>query len=215
MDIDLDQLPIPDWGLKCPRCEYALRGLPSHCCPECGLTLSMTELIKPWTRLRAPTHTGEELPIPNYGLHCRRCSAPLAGATTSACPKCGEPADLRAARPRDAWFPADEGSADLAGASALQALLFQKHIPHLRSGNRAGSDVLLARGVGAGVLYISSEFYFDYLVLIQSMSSSSEKKTENLPEWACRACHEMCPANFEMCWNCGANRHDRLQSDLG
>lgn len=215
MNVDLDQLPIPDWGLKCPRCAYALRGLPSHRCPECGEILRMSELVRPWTRLRPPTYTGAELPMPDFGMRCRRCDSPLAGASTLACPVCGHMAKLQESRPRDAWFPVDDGLGELPRTASLDALLLQQGIPHIRSENRAGSDVLLARGVGAGILYVSSEFYFDYLALIQTINSALTAPNQPLPDWSCAACGETCPGNFETCWNCGVARHEALQSDSG
>ena len=45
MPVDLNQLPIPDWGLRCPTCSYLLKGLPSHRCPECGTQLPMAGLV--------------------------------------------------------------------------------------------------------------------------------------------------------------------------
>ncbi|RMF77629.1 MAG: hypothetical protein D6744_11140, partial [Planctomycetota bacterium] len=67
MELDVWQLPIPDWGLTCPRCRYPLRGLPSHRCPECGTDLDMEKLVEPWSRIREPRFDGTQLPIPNFG----------------------------------------------------------------------------------------------------------------------------------------------------
>ncbi|MBL8880048.1 MAG: hypothetical protein JNG88_13085 [Phycisphaerales bacterium] len=215
MQIDINQLPIPDWGLKCPRCEYSLRGLPKHICPECGLTLNMAELVKPWTRLREPTYTGDELPIPDFGLRCGQCNAPAAGWPTHACPHCGHLATMRWIQPQEPWFQASAWASDLPGDSALEAVLIDEAIPHIRSISRSGADVLLARGVGAGVLFVSSEFYFDYLALMQTLRLADQEQSAPRPEWRCEFCGEMCPENFELCWSCGTPRDEPLQSGTG
>jgi hypothetical protein len=122
MDVDLTQLPIPDWGLTCPECFYPLKGLPSHRCPECGTTLDMPSLVHTWTRLRAPRFTGEELPLPDFGLHCKRCDAPLVGATEHRCGACDTPFDIYAGYPTQPWFVLDKqlcGDLPVAGVQAL------------------------------------------------------------------------------------------------
>ena len=68
MDIDLNTLPIPDWGLICPKCRYPLVGLPAHRCPECGTEFDMADVVQTWHRLRDPRFTGHELPLPDFGL---------------------------------------------------------------------------------------------------------------------------------------------------
>lgn len=47
MEFDPDALPIPALGLRCPRCEYLLDGLPRRRCPECGREFTMDELVPP------------------------------------------------------------------------------------------------------------------------------------------------------------------------
>ncbi|MBK8266827.1 MAG: hypothetical protein IPK83_00330 [Planctomycetes bacterium] len=45
MEFDPNVLPVPDLGLCCMQCGYALRGLPSHRCPECGREFTLNEYI--------------------------------------------------------------------------------------------------------------------------------------------------------------------------
>ena len=50
--------PAPDWSaagedVRCPLCEYDLRGLPEPRCPECGFTFEWADLTDP-TRKRHP-----------------------------------------------------------------------------------------------------------------------------------------------------------------
>ena len=44
---DPDALPVPDLGLSCLGCGYALAGLNQHRCPECGRTFSLDEHVPP------------------------------------------------------------------------------------------------------------------------------------------------------------------------
>jgi hypothetical protein len=37
--------PIPEVGLRCPKCTYLLTGLTEERCPECGCRFSVQELI--------------------------------------------------------------------------------------------------------------------------------------------------------------------------
>ena len=37
--------PIPDVGLRCPKCAYLLTGLTEQVCPECGCRFSVEKLI--------------------------------------------------------------------------------------------------------------------------------------------------------------------------
>ena len=123
MDIDLNALPIPDWGIECPTCHYPLVGLPSHRCPECGTEFDMAEVVKPWHRLREPRFTGHERPLPDFGLLCQACRHPLAGAERYECPDCGVPFDVEVMRPRRTWFIVDQslcGDVSLAGLEPLR-----------------------------------------------------------------------------------------------
>lgn len=104
MSIDISQLPIPNWGLKCPGCGYSLTGLPQHRCPECGARLVMERIVQNWHRLRDPRFTGNELPVPDFGLPCRNCGADLGGSPQHACRQCGQEFDPQSFRPATDWF---------------------------------------------------------------------------------------------------------------
>lgn len=45
MEFDPEQLPVPDLGLTCRHCGYALNGLTRHRCPECGHDFTLDEFI--------------------------------------------------------------------------------------------------------------------------------------------------------------------------
>lgn len=77
-----DMLPLPDWGLRCPKCRAALAGAPSHMCPQCRTPFDLRQLL---SRRR---------PIPDLGLTCSECEYTLTGLTGSHCPECGKEFDV-------------------------------------------------------------------------------------------------------------------------
>ncbi len=81
--VDIDILPIPDWGLKCPQCLTPLAGMTSHTCARCAAPLDMCQII-------ATTR-----PVPPVGLACPGCGYDLTGLTRNRCPECGRSFYLR------------------------------------------------------------------------------------------------------------------------
>lgn len=203
MEIDLAQLPIPDWDVHCPDCGYALRGLTAHRCPECGRSFEMAEVVRTWTRLRGPRFTGGERPLPDFGLACRACEADLADACDNRCPKCGEPFDLRAMQPRKAWFLIDEGLAGPLDLTTLAAVLEQEQVPLVPVSGRSTTDLIMGtRAIGTRLL-APREFYFEVLWIARDRKKRlSAIRAAALTEWICRTCHEPNPGHFEICWNC-------------
>ena len=203
MEIDLAQLPVPDWGLVCPRCGYPLRGLPSHRCPECGRNYHVPSLIRPWTRLRDPRFTGHELPLPDFGLRCARCRAPLAGSTEPACGQCGTPFDLQALQPNQHWFTLDRHLCGELPIMGVQSLLASEDVPHIPVHDMTISEIYGGQSVLASRLRAPSEFFFEILWLLQrarAEMAAAQAAAERL--WRCAACGEENPGNFELCWNC-------------
>jgi len=207
IDIDLNRLPIPDWGLRCPKCRYPLVGLPEHRCPECGGAFRMEEVVKPWHRLREPRFTGHELPLPDFGLRCRACGQPLAGASARRCPACGAPFDPEAIRPRRHWFLVDQelcGEVPLAG---LEALLAAERVPYTRAHGKLLSEIYgVTQPIGSRLL-VPREFFFELLWLIRRASAEIARVRQEPPqEWVCPGCGEAVPGHFELCWNCQSRR---------
>jgi predicted amidophosphoribosyltransferase len=203
MDIDLEQLPIPDWGLTCPHCAYPLKGLPAHRCPECGRPFRIDDLIGPWTRLRSPTFTGSELPLPDFGLHCARCDQPLAGAMTRTCPHCAAPFDPRAWLPREAWFLVTEELCHPIPSPAVQALLAAELIPYIPVGERSVTEIYGVQNAVTARVRVPREFYFDVRWHLRRAAEDA-RRCRTARAWRCPACGERNPANFEVCWNCAA-----------
>lgn len=204
MDIALNQLPIPDWGLECPTCRYPLRGLPAPRCPECGTTFVVADLIRPWTRLRDPRFTGHERPLPDFGLTCPRCHAELAGATQSACPHCGHPFDIEATRPAAGWFVLDREMCGELPIPGVQARLLADGVPHIPVGERTVNEIYGGHSMMIGRLRVPREFFFEVLWLVQHMRAefAQARATNETQHWFCDTCGEENPGTFEVCWNC-------------
>lgn len=208
MEIDLNCLPIPDWGLCCPTCRYPLRGLPSHRCPECGTLLDMTKVVKSWHRLRDPRFSGHELPLPDFGLLCRACQQPLAGAPTHHCSNCGLEFDPEAIRPYRKWFLVDEvlcGEVPLAG---MEALLANEYVPYLRRGDKLLREIFGGTQVIGSRLLVPAEFFFELLWLIRRavLEMEEARRQPESANWTCPHCGEEVPAHFDVCWNCQSSR---------
>lgn len=207
MEVDVDQLPIPDWDVHCPRCGYPLRGLTVHRCPECGQPFAMADVLRTWTRVRPPRFTGRERPLPDFGLTCAACKAPLVGATDDSCPKCRTPFDLRALVPRKTWFLVDEGFAAPLDLPTLATVLEQEQVPLAPVSGRTTTDLIMGtRAIGARLL-VPGEFYFEALWIARDRRKRLESiRAAALTEWACKSCQEMNPGHFELCWNCETTR---------
>lgn len=77
--IDPDELPIPDWGLRCPNCAEPLAGMKEHRCSRCGEAFNILRVLD------------AHRPVPNLGLACTSCGYLLRGLAGTRCPECGTP----------------------------------------------------------------------------------------------------------------------------
>lgn len=204
MEIDVTQLPIPDWGLECPRCRYPLRGLPEPRCPECGLQINVPSMIRSWTPLRPPRFTGRELPQPDFGLRCRSCGAPLAGATEYACAHCRRPFDPASFIPERAWFRLTEEICGGPLLASAYALLGDDHIPHMPDNERTLVEIYGGIQQPIPRLRIPREYFFDTCWLFRKhvREQEAERLRPQRADWRCAGCGEDNPGNFELCWNC-------------
>jgi hypothetical protein len=204
-EVDPYQLPIPDWDLRCPQCSYALRGLPRHQCPECGLEFDPLEVIKPWSRLRAPHFTGRELPLADFGLQCADCASDLAGSPAHTCQNCGEPFDVAGLVPRREWFPIDQEIASGLPALRVEATLLRHYIPHLTTREATWASVVAGEAYARYGVAIARDFFFDTLWALTQEAKvfrDQVEQSQSGEEWTCRACGESNPANFAVCWSC-------------
>ncbi len=200
MEIDIEQLPIPDWNLVCRKCGYPLKTLPRHRCPECGLEVIMSELVEPWMRLRDPQFTGCELPLPDFGLVCGECDAPLAGATEPHCPDCRVSFDPGAAAPTGKWYKIPPALIGELPPGAVEIILAEEFIPFVRREQRDLSRILGFDALVDVRLEIPGEFYFDLLAALRRYELTAPDPDG--PDWTCSHCHEPNPATFKTCWHC-------------
>ena len=208
----MHELPIPDWGLVCPFCGYLLQGLPTHRCPECGQDLNIPSLIRPWTRLRDPRFTGRELSVPDYGLLCSQCQAPLANAERFECPQCGAPFELSALQPRQNWFVLDRKLCGELPVPGVQAVLAAEEVPHAPIHEMTLSELYGAQGVMVDRLRVPTEFFFEVLWLLRRARLEMDAARAAGPEtrWRCGQCGAKNPGHFEICWQCEGGRPERV-----
>ncbi len=201
MDIDIEQLPIPDWGLHCQSCGYPLKGLPEHRCPECGTRLDLPALLQTWMRLREPQFTGGELPFPDFGLSCAECDEPLAGVSEHRCPSCRTPFDAQALIPPGEWCTIPPSLPGDIPARTLEMLLAEEYIPYVK---RVLRDVSHIYGIDphAEIRFeIPADFYFDFLLALRREQLRAQQQAGH-PDWQCEQCGESNPGSFQICWNC-------------
>ncbi len=263
--IDVDQLPIPDWDLRCPGCDAPLAGLRVHCCrgcgepfdvrqvlaqhrpiadvgltcpgcghplrgleneecPVCDTEFSLREMLAvdgplaPYhatqltdpedhhVKKRPPALTGNERPLPDFGLACAGCGEPLAGAPGDVCPECGLAFDLSGMVGDGDWVDVSEFVPR--GLRALaRTILYGAQVPYLMDNRRLhelyGGRVPFV----SGGLRVPREFFFDAL---EAFASAEEPPADYArEEWVCPSCDETVPAGFEVCWSCGAAHPDQ------
>ena len=205
MEIDLYELPIPNWGLTCPTCQYQLRGLPSHRCPECGTRLEMEKVVRTWSRLRDPRFKGWERPFPDFGLLCVRCSRPVAGATESACPHCRKRFEAAALRPTREWFGVEPWVDESLPLAVLESALAEEYVPFLLREDKSFHTIYGLSPEVRGRLLVSSEFFFDFLHLVRRVRErfKLDREAAGTTRWVCRSCGERNPGHFQVCWMCG------------
>lgn len=210
MEIDLTQVPIPDWDVACPKCRYPLRGLPSHRCPECGTELDLPALVQSWVRLRDPIYTGNELPLPDFGLRCAACGQALAGAPRRECPHCGAAFDPQQLRPTREWFVIDAELCGRAPLAGVQALLGAEQVPYVPYRDKTFREIYFGTQVVGVRLLAPSEFFFDVLALVRRVElDMQEAQTTGVRDrWTCPKCGSRIPGNFDICWNCETPREE-------
>jgi len=205
-DIDIYALPIPDFGLHCPDCDYALVGLPQHRCPECGLSFDMADLVRPYTVLRPPETTGDELPMPDFGLRCPDCAEPLAGAERHECPACGRRFSMDEFRSGRDWVIVFN-SADAVQLSFARLVLRDNLVPTLATEDefRKAIGAVGLKGLGPRIEVPRAFFFEAKLILRREAARIEAARADGTAEQErdCPHCGEPNPLTFELCWNCG------------
>jgi len=222
------QRPVPDLGLACEQCGYLLRGLPGNRCPECGTEFSIHEMIEGLSppdagylpgvadlpdhhlKRREPTFTGRERPLPDFGLCCRGCEWPLAGATGNTCPHCFMIFDPSEVIPPGDWINISK-FIPRSIRSMAAGVLYQDGVPYLVD----NADLTWIYGGNVpfipGTLRVPREFFFDAL---HALSAAAEQTSADAGEdWTCPACRESVPGDFDICWSCNTPRPEDAEEE--
>jgi predicted amidophosphoribosyltransferase len=149
---------------------------------------------------RAPLFTGQERPLPDFGLHCAACEQPLAEAAGDLCSHCGERFDLSLA-PGKNWLSV-EPFVPRHLIETCCSILHGAGIPHMR-----GRDMLMLtkptarRRIPTAHIVVHRDFYFDALYHLAEAARPTSQVASD--PWICSSCDEQVPGGFEICWNCG------------
>ena len=222
--------PIPDIGLTCEQCDYLLTGLPGSRCPKCGTLFSVREMLEEqspsgavyltqaadppdhYIKKREPKFTGNERPLPDFGLSCAECEHMLAGASGDTCPACGLGFDLLALLARRDWVNINRFVPPPLTAIA-KTVLYDAQIPYMIDNAKLrelyGGNIPFL----SGRLRVPRSFFFDALF---AFAAAAEPATVGFDrEWDCPACNEQVPAGFELCWNCNAPHPNHADDETG
>lgn len=163
-------------------------------------------------RKRDPTYDGNERPLPDFGLVCADCDAPLSGAEADACPECGSPFDLAALISRGDWVDISP-YVPRCLAMLSKRILYEAEIPYVMDND--GLQRLYGGTLPAvsTKLRVPREFFFDALAAFAQAARPHPASVEG--EWVCPACDEEVPAGFEVCWNCGQDHPDMTDGQAG
>ena len=207
--------PIAPLGARCGSCRYTLDGLLTSVCPECGRRLFLHQLlaagynsrVRYWSQtqretppleLPAARFRGDERPLPEFGLRCLRCDAPLKGAAADACPACGAAFHLQLLLDPGPWCDVGPWIAPAIYAVA-GSLLEDAGIACIVQNAALRNPIGTVEYCVAIQLLVPRTLFFDALhALAQPAPSPSAPRWA---EWQC-ACGEQNPPGFDVCWNC-------------
>ena len=164
----------------------------------------MSEPSDHYVKKREPFFTGEERPLPDFGLVCGRCNQSLAGAQEGSCPHCGGAFDLEEIMPTRDWFNVASYVPDELLPQA-RGILYENNIPYVVN------DAGLREVYGGAAPYawvkvlVPEEFFLDAMHAFVEVSKGIEEPAEE--EWICDSCGEKVPGNFTICWNCGSRQN--------
>lgn len=161
----------------------------------------MPSLVRTWTALQPPRYSGQERPLPDFGLRCTACQSALGGATGSSCLACGAAFELKL--PRERWVALDAAWHEGIVGPLMEAQLEGHCVPFVVRKEHRLSDLYGSTPAGVSRIWFASEYYFDVLALTAKLRRELERGRAAAERTVRCECGEESPANFELCWNCG------------
>ena len=157
----------------------------------------------------------DTLPVPDLGLSCPGCGYPLAGLTEHRCPECGRGFEMEEFVPKGDMPPLFADGRAVRGTPDVVALLEAYQVPFVRLTGPV--EAVLGGYLGpalngpAATLGVPRSRYLESIDLLRRTSFGEPLPEPPDPpvdgaEWPCPACGEENPSNFELCWNCEAER---------
>lgn len=156
---------------------------------------------------RPPRTLGADFAFPEADLRCRRCRAPLAGATRPHCPRCGEPIDPAELLPRETLVAVTLEARQRQPLAILLArtALETEGIPNAAAAGNLALQTI--GGVSLATLSVPRSYFLDALAFLEAHRPASDELVDaSEDDWTCPACKESVPATFDVCWNCGEPR---------
>jgi rubrerythrin len=166
------ELPIPDMGWHCPKCDYPLRGLPRHLCPECGTPFDPTALLgdEP-TVVLCVVNSEVEYALVRSVLEERQIPHMFQGSDVLA-----DTLRLRVASRRRY------------GRMTVPREFYFDAVFWLRRAQESGRPVQPSDEPEPPGL--------------EELGEGAETSEDAGPDWICPNCGESVPDSFDMCWSC-------------
>lgn len=152
----------------------------------------------------------ESLPVPDLGLRCLDCHYELTGLMTHRCPECGRNFTMDEHIPTGDWPTVMVDGEAVYVSDPVLEILRAAQIPNLPVKQNSMTTYAVSRELsGVARLGVLRESYWDAVHLLTRFARGEPL---DLPppcsdvNWSCKACGESNPGNFELCWQCNADR---------
>lgn len=150
-----------------------------------------------------PYHTSR---MESQTSSCFNCRYPLDGIESRQCPECGRPFD-----PDDAGTfnrilsdPVELTRLHIAEATGLRLRL--EHAGIAVSMQQQTGGIIMYAPVPMAALFVNKSDYDAARQIMDEQALDAAHPTPAAGHWTCPQCGEQIEAQFDLCWNCGAER---------